>query len=79
MLSKNRVLEIIKRMPNVFTIDELIERLLFIQNVEKGLEQSKKGEIISTKEGVTYTVKASDGDIQLISELLKSIRSKIVR
>ncbi len=50
MLSKNRVLEIIKRMPNVFTIDELIERLLFIQNVEKGLEQSKKGEIISTKE-----------------------------
>ena len=32
-----------------FNIDELIERLLFIQKVEKSLEQSKRNQVISTE------------------------------
>lgn len=34
-------------MPEQFKIDELIERLLFIQKVERGLEQSKRNQVIS--------------------------------
>lgn len=37
-------------MPEQFNIDELIERLLFIQKVEKGLEQSKSNQVISIEE-----------------------------
>ena len=34
-------------MPEQFKIDELIERLLFIQKVERSLEQSKRNQVIS--------------------------------
>jgi hypothetical protein len=50
MVTKAKVLETVGTMPEEFNIDELIERLLFIQKVEKGLEQSKKNEIISMEE-----------------------------
>jgi hypothetical protein len=50
MVTKAKVLETVGAMPEQFNIDELIERLLFIQKVEKGLEQSKRGQVISMKE-----------------------------
>jgi hypothetical protein len=49
MVTKIKVLEAVSTMPEQFNIDELIERLLFIQKVEKGLEQSEKSEVISSK------------------------------
>lgn len=35
----------IKSMPENFSIDELMEKLLFFYNVETGLDQSKKGQV----------------------------------
>jgi len=50
MLSKISVIDSVKNLPANFTIDELIERLLFIQSVEKGLEDSKEGRVHTVAE-----------------------------
>ncbi|MFO7978968.1 MAG: hypothetical protein R6U64_09945 [Bacteroidales bacterium] len=47
MLKKSRVIETIEKFPEAFTIDELIEKLIFLEKVEQGIQQSKKGEVIS--------------------------------
>jgi hypothetical protein len=50
MLTKNKVLKIIQKIPEQFTIEELKGRLVFVQNVENGLEESENEEIISSEE-----------------------------
>jgi len=37
-------------MPDKFSVDELIDKLILLQKIEKGLEQSEKGEVYSTQE-----------------------------
>jgi len=37
-------------LPDSFTIDELIDRLIFIEKVEQGLKQSAEGKVISHEE-----------------------------
>lgn len=50
MLTKEQVINSLKDMPNQFSIDELMDKLILLQKVETGLNQSKKGEVYSTKE-----------------------------
>jgi len=50
MLTKTKVLESMKQLPDNFTIDELIDHLVFIQKVEIGLEQSDKDQVSNTDE-----------------------------
>jgi len=50
MITKTKLKEQIESFPEEFSIDELIDRLLFIEKVERGIEQSKKGEVISEEE-----------------------------
>lgn len=47
MLTKEKVNKTISRLPNSFTIDELIEQLLFIEKVELGFQQSEDGKVVS--------------------------------
>jgi hypothetical protein len=47
MLSKTTVQKSIERLPQEFSIDELIEQLIFIEKVEEGLQQSRDGIVIS--------------------------------
>jgi len=47
MLTKNTVRQIIEFLPESFTIDELIEQLLFIEKVDEGIKQSDEGKTIS--------------------------------
>lgn len=49
MITKNQIIEALTQFPDSFEIDMLIERLIFIQKVEKGLLQSQKGEVFSTE------------------------------
>lgn len=37
-------------MPDQFSIDELMDKLILLQKIETGLEQSKKDEVYTTKE-----------------------------
>ena len=50
MITKSKLLSSIKDLPDKFSVDELIDRLVLMQKIEIGLEQSKKGQINSTKE-----------------------------
>ena len=46
-MTKEKVIDSIKELPEQFDLDVLLERLLFIEKVEKGLEQAKKGDVVS--------------------------------
>ncbi len=39
-----------KKLPETFTIDDLIDQLIFIQKVEEGIAQSKAGKVHTKSE-----------------------------
>jgi hypothetical protein len=47
MLTKLKLLKTINDLPDNFTFDELLDRLMLLQKVEIGIEQSKNGQIKS--------------------------------
>ena len=47
MLTKTNLKKQIDKLPEEFSIDELVERLILIEKIERGLEQSEKGKLIS--------------------------------
>ncbi|HEX2618337.1 MAG TPA: hypothetical protein VHL57_12390 [Flavobacteriales bacterium] len=47
-LRKKTVLERIKDMPEQFTIDELLERMVVIQKVERGMRESQEGKTLGS-------------------------------
>lgn len=46
MLTKEKLREQIELFPEEFSIDELVERLIFIQKVERGEKQSLDNDVI---------------------------------
>lgn len=42
-MRRDKAIEAINKLPNEFDLDELIERLIFIEKVEKGIDQLKNG------------------------------------
>ncbi|PIQ21687.1 MAG: hypothetical protein COW65_07640 [Cytophagales bacterium CG18_big_fil_WC_8_21_14_2_50_42_9] len=50
MLTKEKVINSLKDMPDQFSIDELIDKLILLQKIETGLEQSKNNEVYSMQE-----------------------------
>jgi len=50
MITKEKLNETIRSLPDPFTIDELIDQLIFIEKVEEGLKQSEEGKVISNED-----------------------------
>ncbi len=50
MLTRENVIQHIKTMPENFSIDELMDKLLFFYNVETGLEQSRNDKVMPHEE-----------------------------
>jgi hypothetical protein len=48
MIVKEKLVKSIKEMSDKFSLDELLDRIVFIQKIESGLEDSKNGKILST-------------------------------
>ena len=46
-MNKSKVLETLDQLPDEFSAEELIDRLLFVEKVEKGLRDAEKGKVIS--------------------------------
>jgi predicted transcriptional regulator len=46
-MTKDKVLEAVREMPQEFDLEELIERLIFIDKVEKGIKQLDEGKTVS--------------------------------
>lgn len=50
MLTKSKVKKSIENLPDSFTIEELIDQLIFIEKVEEGIQQSNEGKVVSNKD-----------------------------
>ena len=51
LLTKEHAYRILEKLPESFSVECLIDQLVFIAKIEKGLEQSQRGEI-NTKEQI---------------------------
>ena len=47
MISKEKLLKSLEGMPDKINIDDLLDKVLFIQKVEEGLLQSSQGQVTS--------------------------------
>lgn len=50
MITKTKLKETIDKFPESFTIDELVEKLILIDKIDRANQQSEKGETISEEE-----------------------------
>jgi predicted transcriptional regulator len=48
--TRERVLEVIKSLPAETSVEEAMERLYFLAEIEEGLRQVERGEVISHEE-----------------------------
>ena len=48
MLSKDKILQTLKDLPDTFSIDELFDRIILLNKIEIGLEQSNSGNVSTT-------------------------------
>lgn len=45
-MAKQQVLDTVKNLPDKFSIDELMERLLVLDAIEKGMQQVEEGKVV---------------------------------
>lgn len=50
MLTKEKLNNTVNELPDSFTIDELIDQLIFIEKVEEGIKQSDSDKIVSNED-----------------------------
>ncbi len=50
MLTKDKIQKTINNLPETFTIDELIDRIIFMEKVEEGISQSEDEKVISNED-----------------------------
>lgn len=46
-MKRDKAIETVKEFPQEFELEELMERLVFIDKIEKGLEQAEQGKVTS--------------------------------
>ena len=50
MITKSQLIQTIEDMPEKFSIDDFLDKILLLQKIEAGLNQSENGETLSTEE-----------------------------
>jgi len=50
MLTKNNVIKTLSTFPDSFTLDELVDKLIFMDKVERGLDQSMNNKVYTHEE-----------------------------
>ena len=56
MLTKIKLLKEVEKFPDEFSIDELVEKLILIEKIETGNQQSERDDIVSEAE-MDYEIK----------------------
>ena len=49
-MKKTKVLEAVNNLPDEFSLEEIIERLIILQKIEKGMQQVRQGQVVTTEE-----------------------------
>lgn len=57
MLSKKKVLETIKELPEEFSADELFDRIILLQKIQRAEQEIKEGKGLTTEEAKQYLKK----------------------
>lgn len=50
MLTKEKVINTIAKLPETFSLDELVERMIILEKIERGLKDSDEDNVISEEE-----------------------------
>ena len=50
MLTKTSVIKIITRFPDNFSIDELVDKMILLEKIEKGIQDADNGRVITDDE-----------------------------
>ena len=50
MLSKSNVLKTITNFPEHFSVDELIDKMILLDKIEKGIQDAEKGNVVSDED-----------------------------
>ena len=50
MLTKDNVIKTLSKFPDSFTLDELVDKLIFMDKVERGLDQSMNSKVYTHEE-----------------------------
>lgn len=46
MLTKEKIIDTIKQLPDSFSLEEVFERILLLEKIEKGKQESDEGKVI---------------------------------
>ncbi|GAA4210107.1 hypothetical protein GCM10022289_36930 [Pedobacter jeongneungensis] len=49
-MKKTEIIDALKEMPDEFSADELIERILLLQKIDSGLQQVAEGKVLSEEQ-----------------------------
>ncbi len=50
MLKKSNVIKTINKLPDNFSIDELVDKMILLDKIEKGINEANTGKVISEDE-----------------------------
>lgn len=45
MLTREKIIDTIKKLPEQFSLNEVLDRIILLDKIETGLQQSEKGQI----------------------------------
>lgn len=50
MITKKKLISILDNLPENFSIDQLIDHMIFVEKVQKGMEDAENGRVYSKEE-----------------------------
>jgi hypothetical protein len=50
MTTKDKIISGIKKLPDSVTIDDILDQIMLVEKIEKGIEQSNKNQVVSDDE-----------------------------
>ena len=50
MTTKDKIISSIKNLPDSVTIDDILDQIMLVEKIEKGIQQSNKNQIVSDDE-----------------------------
>jgi len=57
MITKSQIITALDKLPESMSIDQLIDHLIFVEKVEKGLKDSKEGNVYTKEEKLSKWLK----------------------
>ena len=57
MITKEQIIKTVNELPQEFSIEEFIQKIVLLQKIDRGLQQSLAGEIVSNDEAKKHLAK----------------------